>query len=303
MQLRHIKYFLTLAEELHFRRASEKLFIAQPALTRQIKDLEQELGTVLFKRDKRNVALTPSGRFLQQEGYQLLKKVEMIKSSIVDMGSRLTGVLNIGCIGSAMVDILPNLISEMSELFPKVKTNIVESTTLNLLNQLLDGQIDIMIGRPHKEITHVHSEKIFTDSTLLVIASNSKWSIHENSSVSELKDIPFLIFPRSAGTFFRDQIINTCSYHGFSPQVKHESINAFSILKLVEKDIGISVLPKSITQGYNLHVNYLEMDQLNIPLDMVVSFRTDLDHELPRTIAQMIKRQVTDDKPNEHTEL
>ncbi|MTI38481.1 LysR family transcriptional regulator, partial [Fulvivirga lutimaris] len=299
---RHVQYFLTLAEELHFRRAAEKLFIAQPALTRQIKNLEQELGTVLFKRDKRNVSLTPSGRFLQQEGYQLLKKVEMIKSSIADMGSTLTGVVNIGCIGSAMTQILPHLINEMGEQFPKVKTNIVETTTLNLLNQLLDGQIDIMIGRPHKEISNVHSEKIFTDSTLLVIANNSKWNINENSNVSELMDIPFIIFPRSAGTFFRDQIINICSYHGFSPQVMHESINAFSILKLVEKDIGISVMPKSITQGYNLQVNYLEIDRLNIPLEMVVSYRTDLENELPRTIAQMINRHALDDKLNEQTE-
>ncbi len=302
MQIRHIQYFLTLAEELHFRRAAEKLFIAQPALTRQIKDLEQELGTVLFKRDKRNVSLTPSGRFLQQEGYQLLKKVEMIKSSIAEIGSTLTGVVNIGCIGSAMTNILPNLLLEIGEQFPKVKANIVETTTLNLLNQLLDGQIDIMIGRPHKEIAHVHSQKIFTDSTLLVIASNSKWNINERSKVSELKDIPFLIFPRSAGIFFRDQILSACSHHGFSPQVKHESINAFSILKLVEKDIGISVMPKSITEGYKLQVNYLEIDQLNIPLEMVVSYRTDQDLELPRIIAQMVNRQVTNDKLNEQTE-
>ncbi|MEO1053234.1 MAG: LysR family transcriptional regulator [Bacteroidota bacterium] len=292
MELRHIKYFLTLAEELHFRKAAEKLFIAQPALTRQIKDLEQQLGTVLFKRDKRNVSLTMSGRFLQQEGYQLLKKVDMIKSSIVDMGSSLTGVVNIGCIGSAMTNILPNLIHEMSKQSPKVKTNIVETTTLDLVNQLQDGQIDILIGRPHKQVAHVHSEKVFTDSTQLVVASNSKWHITATSSLSELRDIPFIIYPRSAGSFFRNQIISRCGYHGFYPQIKHESINAFSILKLVEKDIGISILPKSRTQGYNLEVSYFELNEMNIPLDMVVSYRTDLDHELPKTIAQMIKRQV-----------
>jgi len=295
MELRHIKYFLTLAEELHFRRAAEKLFIAQPALTRQIKDLEQQLGTVLFKRDKRNVSLTLAGRFLQQEGYQLLKRVDMIESSIVDLGSTMTGVLNLGCIGSAMTNILPNLINEIGEKFPRVKTNIIESTTLNLLNQLQDGQIDIMMGRPHREIKYVNSEKIFTDSTVLVIASNSRWDINESSGVSELKDIPFIIYPRSAGTFFRDQIVSTCSHHGFYPQIKHESINAFSILKLVEKDIGISVMPKSITQGYNLEVSYLEMDELNIPLDMVVSYRTDLDHELPVRIAQMLNDWLTND--------
>lgn len=299
MELRHVKYFLTLAEELHFRRAAEKLFIAQPALTRQIKDLEQELGVVLFKRNKRNVSLTMVGRFLQQEGYQLLKRVEMIKSSIADLGSTMTGAINIGCIGSAMTSILPNLLEEMGVKFPKVKTNIVESTTQNLLNLLQDGQIDILIGRPHKEISHIHSEKIFTDSTLLAVASKSKWNISETSEVSDLKDIPFIIYPRSAGNYFRDQILAACGQYGFYPQIKHESINAFSILKLVEKDIGISIMPRSITQGFNLQVKYLEIDQLNIPLDMVVSYRTDLDYELPKTVVQIINQQVRNNKLNE----
>ncbi|MEM7297679.1 MAG: LysR family transcriptional regulator, partial [Bacteroidota bacterium] len=245
MELRHIKYFLTLAEELHFRRAAEKLFIAQPALTRQIKDLEQQLGTVLFNRDKRNVSLTPSGRFLQQEGYQLLKKVETIENSIADMGTTLTGSVTIGCIGSAMTNILPNLIAKMSEQFPNVKTHLVEATTLDLLNQLQDGQIDVMIGRPHKEVASILSERVLTDSTMLVTAANSKWKIDENAQISDLKRVPFIVYPRSAGAYFRDQLVSTCSHHDFYPQITHESINAFSILKLVEKDIGISLMPKS----------------------------------------------------------
>ena len=290
MELRHIKYFLTLSEELHFRRAAEKLFIAQPALTRQIKDLEQELGTVLFKRDKRNVSLTTAGRFLQQEGYQLLKKVETIKDSIADMGSTLNGVVNIGCIGSDISQLLPALILEMAEQFPKVKTNIMEATTLNLLNQLQDGQIDILIGRPHQKVNSIHSEKILEDTTVLVTAAHNKWGINQSSQIADLVDIPFILYPRSAGIYFRDQIIGKCAHHGFYPQIKHESINAFSILKLVEKDIGIAIIPKSIAHGYNLNVNYFKIKELSIPLDMVVSYRTDLEHELPKTITQMIKK-------------
>ncbi|WP_109829731.1 LysR family transcriptional regulator [Reichenbachiella versicolor] len=295
MQIRHIQYFLTLAEELHFRRAAEKLFIAQPALTRQIKDLEEELGTVLFSRDKRKVSLTESGKFLQKEGYQLLQKVESIKSSIAEMGTTLSGVVNIGCIGSAMVDIVPNLISEIEDQFPKVKTNIVETTSQNLLNQLHDGQIDVIIGRPHKEMPFINSETIFTDSTVLVKASNSKWDIKKGASISDLNHVPFILYPRSAGTYFRDQIIQACSHRGFYPQIKHESLNAFSILKLVEKDIGISILPKSIAQGYKLlEVDYLELDELDISLDMVVSYRSDIENELPKTIAQILSKQAKD---------
>lgn len=292
MKLRHIEYFLTLAEELHFRRAADKLFIAQPALTRQIKELEEQLGVVLFKRDKRNVALTQAGKYLQAEGHQLLKRVDLIKSSIADLGSTLNGIVNIGCIGSAMTSIIPELVLEMSEHFPGVKTNLVESTTANLLNHLKDGQIDVLIGRPHTQLPNIHSEVVFTDSTQVVLAANSKWNIMEDSKISALQDIPFIIFPRSAGTYFRDRIISICSQYGFHPDVKHESINTTSILKLVEKDIGLSIMPKSITQGYQLDLNYLDMEQLNIPLDIVVSYRTDLNDELPQTIAEIVKRQI-----------
>ena len=298
MELRHIKYFLTLAEELHFRRAAEQLFIAQPALTRQIKDLEEQLGTTLFKRDKRNVSLTPSGRYLQKEGYQLLRKVDVIQSSIVDIGSTFTGVVNIGCIGSAMTEILPGLISEMSNQFPSLRTNIIESTTTSLLHQLQDGQIDLMIGRPHQEISTIHSEKVFEDSTTLVKATHSRWDLHNQSSLSALRDIPFIIYPRLAGPTFRDQLIKRCTDHGFHPVIRHESINAYSILRLVEKDIGISVLPKSIAQGYNLKVDYLKMDELNIPLEIVVSYRTDLPNEIPKEILKMIKRRLSDSPLN-----
>ena len=138
----------------------------------------------------------------------------------------------------------------------------------------------------------MYSEKIFTDSTLLVRSPNSKWSISESSQVAELKNIPFLIFPRSAGMFFRDRLINVCTQHGFYPKIKHESINAFSILKLVEKDIGISIMPKSILRGYSLNLDYLEIDDLNIPLDMMVSYRNDQNSELPVSTVQIIKEQV-----------
>ena len=289
MQLRHLHYFLTLAEELHFRRAAEKLFIAQPALSRQIKDLEEELGTLLFKRDKRNVSLTASGRFLQKEGYQLLKKVDDLKASIADLGTTVTGVVNIGCSGSAMTHVLPNLLQAMDAQYPNVKTNLLETTTQNLLNQLLDGQIDMLLGRPHKAMAQVHSEKFFTDATVLVTSAHSKWLLDERSKVSALKAVPLLLFPRAAGTFFRDSIVSACGRQGFVPQIKHESIHAYSLLKLVEKDIGVSLMPKSILQGYNLQLQYWEMPYLKIPLDLVVSYRTDVEHILPQKIMELIR--------------
>jgi len=132
---------------------------------------------------------------------------------------------------------------------------------------------------------------IYPNELLPRVFYDNKWNIGPNSSVKDFLLFYPIVFSRSAGTYFRDQLVSTCGQHGFYPEIKHESINAFSILKLVEKDIGISVMPTSITQGYNLQVEYFEIKELNIPLNMVLSYRTDLDTELPKLIAQIVNQQ------------
>lgn len=289
MELRHIKCFLTLAEELHFRKAAEKLFIAQPALTRQIKVLEEELGTLLFKRDKRNVSLTLAGQYLQREGYQLMKKVHQIETSIAEMGS-MTGMINIGYIGSAMSSVLPSLLEEMGREFPKVQTHLVEDTTQNLLNGLLDGHIDILLGRPHRKIPYVHSEVVHVDKPVLVTAVNSRWKQDSKTNLGYFAEAPFILYPRSAGASFRDTLISACDKSGFQPMIKHETIHAYSILKLVEQDLGVSVLPESIARGHSLAIEYDELAALDMPLELVASYRTDVDHELPKVMLGMLNK-------------
>ena len=289
MEFRHLQYFITLAEELHFRRAAEKLFIAQPALSRQIKDLEERLGVTLFKRDKRNVSLTSAGKFLQQEAYPLLKKVAEIESSITNKRLTTSGFLRIGCIGSAMAEIVPQLISQLSQEWPQVETHVIEDTTQNLLYMLIDGQIDVLFGRPHQQLANIASEVIFTDTSIVAVARANRWGIDTASKVEDLRGVPFILFPRSAGTFFRDQIVRTCAKYDFFPEIRHESLNSFSLLKLVEKGLGISVLPKSITESYQLDIVYLEMTELVMPLDLVLSYRRDQKTEVVQDLLEKVK--------------
>lgn len=296
MEFRHVKYFLTLSEELHFRRAAEKLFIAQPALSRQIKDLENELEVTLFKRDKRNVSLTMAGKFLQIEGYQILKQMAFIKSAISDLGNTAKGTINIGCIGSAMVKVIPELMSQIGKVLPEIKTNIIEDTTQNLLNALSDGKIDLAFTRPHTRASNLIADSLYTESTVVAIAKNSRWSIDDMSIITDFKDVPFILYPREAGPAFRDQIVLFCSQNGFYPEIKHESIHAQSLLRLVEQDLGVSILPESLTKGHDLNIEYLAIKEMSIPLELVVSYRTDNKDEVLRNILQITKQQGKDTK-------
>lgn len=288
MEFRHIRYFLVLSEELHFRRASDKLFIAQPALSRQIKDLEDELGVTLFKRDRRNVSLTLAGKYLQDEGYKLLKHVETIQSSISEVGSTLSGLVNIGYIGSAMNAILPDLIRQIGIKLPKVKTNLVEETSQNLWNALIDRKVDVIFSRRVDENASILSHKTLEEPTVLAVSKDNQWSVGESSKVHDLKDVPFILFPRKAGPSFRDQIIRICSSHGFYPKITHESIYGNSILRLVEKDLGISILPKSLIKGYSLNIEAFELKDINIPVSLYVSCRKDENDEVVKAIMEMV---------------
>ena len=289
MEFRHLTYFLVLSEELHFRRAAEKLFIAQPALTKQIKELEASLGVILFKRDKRNVSLTPAGTFLQREGYKLIKHRDMIQSSVAEIGNTLSGTITLGCIGSAMMAVVPELIQKIDAELPGIRTQLIEDTTQNLLNALLDGRIDIMFTRPIKQLPHISSMVIHQESTVVAVAKNSRWAINQHSSLAALAHVPFLLFPRSAGVAFRDQIVRACSKYQFAPYIKHESIHAPFLLRLVEKDLGVAILPYSIAQSYHYAVDYWDLQDIRIPVDLVVSYRSDNYEGLVKHILAMIK--------------
>ncbi len=292
MDIRHIKYFLTLSEELHFRRASEKLFIAQPALSRQIKELEEELGITLFNRNKRHVELTPAGKYFQEEGYRLLSQFESLQTSVKQIGSTPTGTLKIGCIGSAMVHIVPNLLKQLNEELPMVYTNLMEDTTQNLLNMLMDNQIDVLIGRDHQLVTNVQSERISTDSAVVVTGRNNPWNLGPSSSLSQLNGVPLILYPREAGTRFRDHIVNECAKHDFFPMIKYESINAYSILRLVEVNLGVTILPQSITEGYRCEIDHFPMPELNMPLSTVMSYRTDHKSKLKERAISLLRNLV-----------
>lgn len=290
MELRHIRYFLTLSEELHFRRAAEKLFIAQPALTRQIRELEEELGVRLFNRDKRSVTLTHAGKYLQQEGYQMLKQAERIRLSISDMGKTLSGSLRLGCIGSAVNIIVPSLMKAVKDELPGIKAVLSEATTQDLTKHLLDRQIDVALCRP-VESPKIRSRVVYSENVLVAVARDSKWSLGSESSVADLSDIPFILFPREAGYVFRDQIVNICMQRDFLPEVAFESIHANTLLRLVEQDLGISIIPESLATGYDLQVNYFKIRELDIPLDLAVLCRSDNDDEIVNQLMQIIISQ------------
>ena len=262
MEVRQLKYFLGVANELHFSKAAEKLFIAQPALSRQIQALEESLSVLLFERDKRNVKLTPAGRYLREEAAQVISQLENIgkRTQLIHSGEE--GEVRIGHPGSAIYSVIPPLLSKLRNDFPRIKANLSEILEDDVFNLLKNYQIDVgFIREPFVDI-QLNIKVLLEESFALVLPENH-WITSENfKSLAQIKDEPFVLPPRHTGSTYYDLLIRMCEREKFSPNVVHESIHGATILRLVEYNLGISIMPISYRLSTAMRVKFIELKDI-----------------------------------------
>lgn len=256
MELRHLRYFRTVATELHFGRAAEKLHISQPPLTKQIQDLEAELGFNLFNRTKRSVVLTPAGRAFLGEVNQILQQLDRA----IDIGSKTSrgelGQISIGFVGSATYNILPVMLQQFRDRYPDVRIELHELTTDRQLIWLREGRIDVGLIRPPIVDCDFNSQVIFTESVVVALPTNHHLAMVESIDLAALATEPFILFPRELAPGLYDPIIAICQAAGFSPQVVQECIQMQTIVSLVSANMGVSILPESIREAQRQGVVY-----------------------------------------------
>jgi DNA-binding transcriptional LysR family regulator len=264
MELRHLRYFRAVATELHFGRAAEKLQISQPPLTKQIQDLEAELGFDLFNRTKRSVVLTPAGRAFLSEVERILQQLDRA----IDIGGKTSrgelGQISIGFVGSATYNILPVMLQQFRDRYPDVRIELHELTTDRQLIWLREGRIDIGLIRPPMIEPNFGSQVIFAESVVVAVPSNHHLAMA--AALAEPPDLgidlavlatePFILFPREMAPGLYDPIIAICQAAGFSPQVVQECIQMQTIVSLVSANMGVSILPASIREAQRQGVVY-----------------------------------------------
>ncbi len=256
MELRHLRYFIAVATELHFGRAAEKLHIAQPPLSRQIQDLEIELGFELFTRTKRTVALTPAGQAFLAEVNQIFQQLDRS----IDIGRKTSrgelGQISIGFVGSATYNILPVMLQQFRDRYPDVQIELHELTTDRQLIWLREGRIDIGLIRPPIIDKDLNSQVIFQEPLVVALPTNHHLAELTKIDLSSLKSEPFILFPRQLAPGLYDPIIAMCLTAGFSPQVVQECIQMQTIVSLVSANMGVSILPASIQEAQRHGVVY-----------------------------------------------
>ncbi|MES2730193.1 MAG: LysR substrate-binding domain-containing protein [Bacteroidota bacterium] len=273
MELRHLLYFKVVAQELHFRNAASKLFISQPPLSRQIKELEQELGVVLFERNNKRVMLTEAGRYFQKEVELIFSRLEESKQIMKLMHGSISGELRIGYISSTYHIHLVNSLKEIRTVFPFVKTSLYEVPTVKQVIALEEGKLDIGILR-----APIHSEKLkqltlFTDPFVVVMPRlESDFTTLEDIG-HYLKNQPFIFFNKDYAPDYHLRLVEICQRMGFSPDIVHEANNMHSIMRLVESGLGVSIVPSSLQEQYAyLNLSFFSLSRLPIATEVVLAY-------------------------------
>lgn len=263
MELRHLKYFRVLAEELHFGKAAERLFIAQPPLSRQIKQLENELGVVLFQRNNRKVTLTEEGQYLVKQAEQLFLQVQNTKENIRLISKGLAGQVTIGYVGATMHSILPDLLLKSKQSYPQVKTILLELSNEDQIKGIKSGNIDIGFVRTPININGIVTNSVLKEKFCLVLPNHFKIKQGKKHPLAALANEPFISFARDCGPGLVDSAMRICNGIGFSPKVVHESTQINTMLRLVEIGLGYTIVPKSVKCGYELKLNFIDLDEFD----------------------------------------
>ncbi|HEY9604526.1 MAG TPA: LysR family transcriptional regulator [Allocoleopsis sp.] len=246
MELRHLRYFVTLAEELHFRRAAERLHMAQPPLSQQIRQLETELGFQLLYRTKRTVQLTEAGQAFLVQSRRILQQLEQA----IEIGRQISrgemGQLAIGFVSSAAYNVLPGILRAFRTHFPEVVLELHELTSDRQLEWLRERQIDVGFVRPPVEDEAFRFEIIFQEPLMVALPETHPLAQEVQVCLRSLSHQPFILFPRSLAPGLYDQIISLCQQADFSPTVAQEAIQMQTIVSLVAAEMGVAIVPASL---------------------------------------------------------
>lgn len=243
MELRHLRYFIAVAETGSLSRAAEKLFIAQPPLSVQIRQLEEELGQPLFTRHPKGVRLTAAGQALLPEARYLLDRAARAVEVVRQAGTGPSGNLSVGFVPSASSTVLPVLVRQLRRLHAGVHLELREMISSEQIDALVAGHIDAGIARTPTRHPRLAVASRMPDAFCLAVPSARARALPAVVDLRQFADADFIAFTRHRGPAYFDQSIHLCSQAGFSPRVRYEATTVHGVLDLVSAELGVALVP------------------------------------------------------------
>jgi DNA-binding transcriptional LysR family regulator len=287
MELHHFRYFAAVAATRSFSRASEKLNIAQPPLSRQIQQLEEELGVRLLNRD-RPITLTEAGRHFYEQAVQVLARVEEIISTTQRIGQGTVMQFTVGFVASTLYDALPELIRRFRIKAPGVEVILSEMTTLEQAAALKDGRIDVGFGRLRFDDDGIERYTIRKEKIIIAVpSSNHLIGFAEPLKLRHIVGEPLIIYPKAPRPSYADQVLSFFRDSGLEPpKAALEARELQTALGLVAAGVGICLVPSSVRNLGRADVTYLELDEPKVVSPIIMSHRKNDRSPL---LAQLVK--------------
>jgi DNA-binding transcriptional LysR family regulator len=289
IELRHLRYFVAVAEELHFGRAALRLHLAQPPLSQQIRKLEEILGYPLFLRTSRAVKLTSAGEVFLERAKRTLRSVQEDMDEARSIGRGEEGFLRVGFIGSAMLTPLPAMLGRYRRLYPKVNLQLHESYTSAVVQKLLKGELDAGFLRDSGPASGLQIEPLFFEPFIAVVPKTHPLARYQTISAKELREEPFVFFSPSAGTLAYEKPVSLCEEHGFRPRVVQEAPQWLTIMRLVGAGLGVTIAPACVKQIAAPNLVCLSLRNAMVQSNIELAYRTGEDRAIVEAIASVAR--------------
>lgn len=289
MELRHLRYFRTVAEELHFGRAAARLHIAQPPLSQQIRQLEQELSVTLLVRTTRTVSLTAAGAAYLERAVAILDAVDRAGEQARRIERGTEGHLTVGCVGSATYSLLPELVRSLREVLPAVEVSVRgEMLAPAQISALLSREIDIALLRPPVYDPAVAVQPLRRDRLLAALPATHRLSDLSELSVGDLRAEDFIVHAGHGRSVMNDVLNAVCADAGFAPKVRHEVEETSTLVTLVAAGLGVSIVPAPTAALDIAGVCYRPLTPDSLGVELVAGHARDAQSPLIARVLEVI---------------
>ena len=295
IELRPLRYFVAVAEEMHFGRAAARLHMTQPPLSQTIQALESQLGTPLFSRTRRSVALTAAGQALLPEAQRLLMQAESLPALVQRAAAGESGQLRLAFVSSADYSVLPIALREFRSAYPAVQIDLREATSDVQLEELAAGNIDLGIlipPVPDKLKTILDYFPVLTEPLVLALPADSKLATATRKvSLKSCAGLPLIIFPRRLAPALHDQILGCFREAGLTPSIEQEAIQMQTIVGLVAAGMGIALVPQSVSNLKRPGVEYRALKEASPLVEIGLAWRRDNTSPVLQAFLDLIQKR------------
>lgn len=289
MEIQQLKAFIAVAEELHFGRAAQRLHMAQPPLSRIIRQLERELGATLFDRNTRNVRLTSAGEALLMPAREVIDSCRLAQMAVASAGKGLTGRVRIGFAGASSHLYIGRWVKLVRQHHPGIEFELHSSAyAREALSKVLDKTLDVGIVRWMTSIPGVDSRVIGKESIRIALPSEHPLALQSSIHMKDMAEEAWVTLPAEPGSVLRDALIRAADEAGFYPRIVQSAPDSWSIMALVAAEVGCSLTLSSVEESMaNPGVVFRSLADSPEPLDLRLVWRRDNDNPLLREVLRL----------------